>query len=288
MKPPPSRRRFLAAAPALAALPGLSRGAERAGPLAGKIRLAVKYHMIREPALAVREKFAMLQELGFDGTELKTDEKVDPAEIEKAIESTGLPLHGIVNAGSEEILPALELARRFGCESVLSFAREFPELDYRRNFERWQANVRRALPFAEQHGIFLCIENVRATFLKTAEDMAEYIDSFDSEMVRSYFDLGNTITWTEQPAEHWAEVLGKRIHKLDIKDRGHPEFGEPKLARDGASGTDGGEVNWKRVREILVANDFSGWATAEVAGGDRERLAGIAGWMRDVLDLGSG
>jgi hexulose-6-phosphate isomerase len=115
--------------------------------------------------------------------------------------------------------------------------------------------------------------------------MVSFVDFFESPVVRSYFDLGNTITWTEQPAEHWAEVLGKRVYKLDIKDRGHAEFGEAKLKREGAVGTNGGEVHWERVRNILDQNDFSGWATAEVTGGDRKRLKRMAGWMRDVLEL---
>ena len=62
-------------------------------------------------------------------------------------------------------------------------------------------------------------------------------------------------------------------------------FGEPRLKREGAVGTNGGEVHWEKVRQLLAAVEFSGWATAEVRGGDRERLAGIAAWMRDVLDL---
>ncbi|MBL6911072.1 MAG: TIM barrel protein [Pirellulales bacterium] len=146
--------------------------------------------------------------------------------------------------------------------------------------------MRKAIPIAEKWGVSLCIENVRATFLKTGEEMARFIDSFDSPFVRSYFDIGNSITWTEQSAGHWAQVLGRRIYKLDIKDRGHPEFGDAKLKRAGiTTGTDGGEVNWVEVREELNRVSFSGWATAEVTGGDRKRLAGIAGWMRDVLDL---
>ena len=53
----------------------------------------------------------------------------------------------------------------------------------------------------------------------------------------------------------------------------------------GVVGTDGGEVNWREVRASLVANDFSGWAAAEVRGGDTERLTRMAGWMRTVLGL---
>lgn len=274
-----NRRQFLIGSTGLVASSGI------AGYLEGRIRLAVKYHMINEPTLTVVDKFALLREIGFDGTELKTDEKVDHTEIERAIGETGVPVHGIVNAGNQEIIPALELAHRLKCESVLSFAQTQPDLSYEENFAFWQDLVRKALPTAEQHGIPICIENVRASFLDQAEEMARFIDSLDSPMVRSYFDLGNTITWSEQPAEDWARILGKRVQKLDIKDRGHPEFGEAKLKREGVVGSNEGEVHWERVRTLLEGNEFSGWATAEVPGGDRTRLARMKAWMEDVLDL---
>lgn len=263
-----------------------SRRAGASGPLAGRIRIAVKYHMIAEPGLSVVEKFRMLKEIGFDGVELKTDAPINPNEFVTAISETGLPVHGVINSSNPDIVSAVNFARRLGGDSVLVLAKENPDISYEENFRHWQGLVRKAIPLAEQSGIELCIENVRATFLKTGEGMARFIDSFKSAAVRSYFDLGNTITWTEQSAEHWAKVLGNRIYKLDIKDRGHPEFGDPKLKRkDITTGTNGGEVNWVKVREELDRMSFSGWATAEVAGGDRSRLAGIAGWMRDVLDL---
>jgi len=277
-----SRRRFLWSTAALAATP--AKGVN-AGPLAGRIRIAVKYQMIQETDLSVKQKLEMLRKIGFDGVELKVDDEVDQDEMVAATKETGFPVHGIINAAHEDIRPSVELAHRLGCDSVLVLAREFPEVSYEDNFARWQKNVRAVMPLAEQHGIKLCIENVRATFLKTAEKMVSFIDSFESPVVRSYFDLGNAITWTEQPAEHWAEVLGKQVYKLDIKDRGHAEFGEANLKREGAVGTNGGEVHWERVRKILDRNGFSGWSTAEVRGGDRERLKRMAGWMRDVLDL---
>ncbi|MDF1754498.1 MAG: sugar phosphate isomerase/epimerase [Verrucomicrobiales bacterium] len=279
--PYPDRRQFLGTCFA-GGFGGLALGK---GPLSGRIKIAVKYHMITDPTLSVIQKFELLREIGFDGVELKTNEKVDIAEVEKAIDKTGIAVHGIVNAGSPEIAPALELAHRLGSESVLVFAGEKKELSYDDNFAFWQDTIRAVLPLAEKHNLTICIENVRATFLKEAEEMARFIDSFESPTVKSYFDLGNTITWTEQSAQHWAQVLGKRIHKLDIKDRGHAVFGESSRRREGAIGTNGGEVHWEKVRELLVANDFSGWATAEVAGGDRAHLVAMAAWMRDVLDL---
>lgn len=277
-----NRRHFLQAS--VVGLPALQN--MKAGPLAGKIKLAVKYQMILEPELSVRQKFELLKRIGFDGTELSSWEKVDHDEILAAIQETGIPVHGVVNAGRTEILPAIALADKLKSESVLVYAAEDRAISYDQNFAQWQQRVREALPAAQEAGIRICIENVRATFLKTAESMAKFIDSFETATVRSYFDLGNTITWTEQPAEHWAKVLGKRVHKLDIKDRGHAEFGDPRQKREGVTtGTNGGEVNWADVRRHLVANNFSGWATAEVRGGNEARLARMKIWMEDVLEL---
>lgn len=242
--------------------------------------------MIADPGLSIVEKFRMLKEIGFDGVELKTDHVAEANEFVKAIEATGLPVHGAIHSSKPDIASAVNFAKQLGGDSVLVLASEDPKISYDENFRQWQGRVKEAIPVAEKSGVYLCIENVRATFLKTGEEMARFIDSFDSPFVRSYFDLGNTITWTEQSAEHWAKALGSRVYKLDIKDRGHSEFGDAKLKRVGiTTGTDGGEVNWVRVREELDRVSFSGWATAEVAGGDRKRLTGIAGWMRDVLDL---
>ncbi len=278
-----SRRKFvLSTAPAIL---GLRNVCEAKG-LAGKIKIAVKYPMIQEPALSPVEKFRLLREIGFDGVELRTNGKVDPDEFVRARDESGLPIHGVVNSYDPDIARAVRMAKLFGGNSVLVLAREDKEKSFRENSLHWQKLVQNAIPVAERQGITLCIENVRATFLKTGEAMAEFIDSFKTPVVRSYFDIGNTITWTDQSAEHWAHTLGNRIFKLDIKDRGHAVFGDEKLKQLGTTtGTNGGEVNWKAVRSHLEKIQFSGWATAEVAGGDRERLSQMADWMRDVLDL---
>ncbi len=56
-------------------------GAAQSGPLAGKVRIAVKYQMIREANLSVVGKFRLLKEIGFDGTELGRRDKVDRNDI---------------------------------------------------------------------------------------------------------------------------------------------------------------------------------------------------------------
>ena len=283
--PTSSRRKFVQIATPVLLGVGIPVG-RAGGVLAGKIKIAVKYHMIIEPTLSLVEKFRMLREIGFDGVEIKSEEKVDPKTVVQARDESGLPVHGVVNASNPDVVRGVELAKLYGGNSVLVLAREFPDKTFKENADHWRELVQKAIPLAEKHDIKICIENVRATFLKTGESMAEFIDSFGTPVVRSYFDLGNTITWTEQSAEHWAGALGDRIFKLDIKDRGHPEFGEAKLKKTGiTTGTNGGEVNWKAVRAHLEKIGYTGWATAEIKGGNQERLTGIARWMRDVLDL---
>lgn len=253
----------------------------QAAPLR-RIKIAVKFNMIRED-LGITDKFQLLQDLGFDGVEVYSRDRKDEAGYLSATRKTGLPIHGIVNATDPDVKSAVEMASTLGATSVLVLARHDTKKSYEANFAEWQRNVRAAVPTAERLKVRILIENVRATFLKTAEQMVEFIDSFETPFVGSYYDTGNTITWTKQSAEHWAKVLGSRIGRIDVKDRGHAEFGDAKLKSKTAKGTDGGEVNWVEVRQQLRRIKYTGWATAEVAGGDRHRLARMAKWMDGVL-----
>jgi hexulose-6-phosphate isomerase len=92
--------------------------------------------------------------------------------------------------------------------------------------------------------------------------------------VGSYFDIGNACRFAA--SEKWIRILGRRIVKLDVKDwskaKGLCDIGD-------------GDVNWPAVREALAEIHFSGWATAEVRGGGRERLAEISRRMDQVLDI---
>ena len=65
-----SRRDFIvrsAQAAAVTALVGAIPQPARAGEFTGRIRKAVKYHMVTED-LSVLDKFKLLKDLGFDGT----------------------------------------------------------------------------------------------------------------------------------------------------------------------------------------------------------------------------
>jgi hexulose-6-phosphate isomerase len=140
--------------------------------------------------------------------------------------------------------------------------------------------IRKALPLAAQLGVHVLIENVWNRMFYTedggnaqsAEKLAAYIDQIGSPWVGSYFDIGNHQRFGK-PAE-WIRTLGKRIVKLDCKDwsvkGGFGKIGE-------------GEIDWPDVRKALTEIGYTGWATAEVQGGDRAACGEILGQMKKYL-----
>ncbi len=118
------RRRFIAATCSAAAATLVS-GLMRAEEIAPKprIRKAVKFHMVTEN-LSVFDKFKLLKELGFDGTEITPSSKLDPGQIADAIQQTGLPVHGVVNSSNPNLRAAIDLAKTLGANSVLVVAEE--------------------------------------------------------------------------------------------------------------------------------------------------------------------
>jgi len=133
------------------------------------------------------------------------------------------------------------------------------------------------LPLAEELGIKILIENVGNGFCYDPVQMAKYIDEIAHPLVGVHFDIGNHIAVS--PPARWIRVLGKRIKKLDVKDR----MKDRKNAEIGD-----GDAGWPDVRQALRELGYRGWAAAEVNGGGRERLADIVNRMNRVLGKSDG
>jgi hexulose-6-phosphate isomerase len=283
-----SRRRFVQTALAGAALAtrGLraAEGPGKGAQFAGRINKAVKYHMVREP-LSVTDKFKLLKDIGFDGVEPRVNEKrVQPKELLAARDATGLAIHGVVNGSTSDLRGAVDRARLYGATSVLVVAGGVNQhSSYDHNYESTQETIRRALPYAEDHGIDLLVENVWNNFLLSPLEMARYIDELGSPRAGVYFDVGNVVRygWPEQ----WIRILGKRIGKLDIKEYSRKKQRDEGLWKGFVVEIGEGDCGWPAVRKALADMDYRGWATAEVAGGGRKRLAEIAERMDRVLAL---
>ena len=245
-------------------------------------RFGIKYSMIRV-GKTPEEKLRVAKASGVDGVEISMAQRAFAGRIRRESEKLELPIHGVICPDKSMHMQAIDLCEAVGGNAVLVIAEEKSGVSYRENYALSQAIFRRLVSRAERKNIQLLVENVRASFLKEAEEMARFIDELDSPFVGAYFDTGNAITWTRQSAEYWGDVLSHRIKKVDVKDRGHSVFGDPRLRKLSSVGTDGGEVHWENVRRSLAKINFRGWATAEVAGGDGERLKAINLWMRKVL-----
>ena len=284
------RRRFLqrsglflasAAAPALLGRPSLT-GAQEPG---GRFRKAVGFMMIQED-LSVEDKLRLVKDVGFEGVEtpthLRSKKTPEPRVLARASEKVGVPVHGVVNSSHPDLTGAIDEAALYGATSVLYVVRPDPKGSFVENYRRTQAAIRQAVPHAEKKRIHILIENVWNTFLIEPMTMARYIDELDSPYVKAYFDVANVIRWGWP--QHWIEVLAERIVKIHIGEYNLKVAMTEGLAKGFAFPLGQGSIDWDRVREELKKIGYRGWATVEVIGGDRRRLAEISQQMDRVLD----
>jgi L-ribulose-5-phosphate 3-epimerase len=254
-----------------------------AGEFTGKIKKAVKYGMIKDGKTPL-EKLQLLKDLGYDGVEPNFGE-VDMAELAKASEATGMPVHGIVKGWSfDDINVCLDQAKAIGATTVLIVAGKVDEnMPYEQNYIETQEKMKRAGEHAAKTEINLLVENVWNNFLLTPLEMVRYLDEIDNPWVGAYFDVGNVVRYGWP--EHWIPVLGKRIKKLDIKEYSTKKLNDEGLWKGFDVEIGEGTIDWAAVRRELKAIEYTGFATAEVGGGDKKRLADIAARMDKVLDL---
>lgn len=266
--------------------------------LDGRIYKTLKIGMVKIPG-SLEDQFRGVKAIGFDGIELNSP-GLDVEETKRVIAKTGLVVDGTVCSShwkvrhsdpSEEVrvqaLADLQQAIRethaIGGHSVLLVPAHGKDGSRQEVWDRSVENIKLALPLAAELGIYIAIENVWNHFLyqhdgpegQTAGEMADYIDAFDSPWVGAHFDIGNHQKYG--PPAEWIRTLGKRIVKLDVKDWGK-EGGWAPIGE--------GDVDWAAVREALKEIQYTGWAAAEVTGGDQDALQVISHQMDEVLGLG--
>lgn len=290
----PTRREFLAASSAALAATAFSftsSHAEEKTVSSPRLKKAVKLSMVRGNQ-SLLEKFQMLKELGFDGVEGASPNGLDTKEVLEARDKSGLPIHGVVCSTHwrkplsdpdpqvraqcvDDLKTAVRDAKTYGATSVLVVPAVVNEtVSYKDAYERSQAEIKKVLPLAEDMNIQILFENVWNNFLLSPLETARYIDEFESPMVGAYFDVGNVVRYGWPT--HWIEALGERIVKLDIKEYSRKLQNE-KGPRAGFGVEIGeGDCDWPAVMKALEKINYQGWATAEVRGGDRDRMKEIA------------
>lgn len=258
----------------------------RAAESGDRIKKAVGWEMIREN-LSAEDKFRLVKDVGFEGVEINSralkSGGLEPQDIARASEKVGIPIHGVSGASHGDLKGILDEAAIYDATSILHVVRADPNGSYLENYRRSQQAIREAIPHAEKKRIPILIENVWATFLIEPLTMARYIDELNSPFVQAYFDVGNVMRWGVP--QHWIEVLGKRIRKIHVKEYSLKTAMSQGMLKGFDFPMGQGDIQWNRVREELGKIQFRGWATAEVKGGDRQRLAEIFAEMNTILAL---
>ncbi|MGD0259857.1 MAG: sugar phosphate isomerase/epimerase family protein [Verrucomicrobiota bacterium] len=246
----------------------------------------------------VLEKMKAIKEAGFEGTEMMSH--MDQDEVLRARDATGLTIPSVCGQhhwakplshpdpkvraeGLEALKQTLRDAKRYGASSVLLVpAVVSKEIAYDDAYQRSQAEIRKALPLAEELGVKIACENVWNYFLLSPLEAVRYVDEFKSKAIGWHFDVGNIInySWPEQ----WIGILGARIQKFHIK-----EFSRKKRDTEGLwKGFDvrllEGDNNWPAVMKAVDEIGYHGWVMTEQPGGDSpEGLKDLADRLGKVL-----
>ncbi len=176
----------------------------------------------------------------------------DPAVRERAIE-----LHAA----------ALQRAAWLGCGAMLyvpgvvnSPIAPEEHVRYDTAVDRARDGVSRLLETAERVGVDLCLENVWNGLFYSPLELRDFIDSFGSDRLGVYFDVGNVLGYQQRP-EHWIELLSGRIKRVHIK--GYRES----FGFDGSYAFCGlmeGDVPWAATMAALRAIGYEKTLVAEM------------------------
>jgi L-ribulose-5-phosphate 3-epimerase len=257
------------------------------------IKKAVEFSMLPK-SLSVMDAFKLAKDCGFEEIECPTTP--EPARAEEmlaASKTSGVRIHSVMNQAHwssplsspdpavvekslEGMRASLNNAKLWGADTVLLVpAVVNAEVSYAQAWERSQRQIRKLIPIAAESKIVIGIEEVWNKFLLSPLEFAKYIDSFESQWVKAYFDVGN-VAISGYPQD-WIRVLGKRIVKLHIKDF--------KFEKNVASWMPlkEGSINWKAVHAALGEIGYKGTATVELADGDAAYLKEVNRRFEQIL-----
>ena len=193
------RREFLKSGTGALALAALAPGAfaaENEKPEAAAPKRAIKKGIMWGTVGvkgSVLEKMKAIKEAGFEGTEMMSH--MDQDEVLRARDASGVAIPSVCGRdhwgkplsspdpkvraeGLEALKQTLRDAKRYGASSVLLVpAVVTKEVTYNDAYTRSQAEIRKAIPLAEELGVKIACENVWNQFLLSPLEAARYVDA---------------------------------------------------------------------------------------------------------------
>jgi hexulose-6-phosphate isomerase len=164
-------------------------------------------------------------------------------------------------------IAAIERAAWLGCQAILFVPgvvkSPIAPTEIVRNdhaIDRAMVAVARLLKVAESLNVDVCLENVWNGLFTSPLEFRDFVDSFGSERVGIYFDVGNVLRYHQHPP-HWIELLSTRIKRVHVKDfserfdwNGSYSFCE----------LGGGDVPWQATMQALDAIGYDSTVVAEM------------------------
>jgi L-ribulose-5-phosphate 3-epimerase len=294
-----SRREFMKATLAGSIGTGFARNGSALAPLAKPdsgadgsaaaplpIKKAVLLGMLPK-GLTYADRFKLVRNVGFEAVEAyTTPDQREAEEIKKAADDAGVRIHSVMNEGHWEwplsssdpavvekslnaMRTSLHNAKLWGADTVLLVPGVVnPNTRYEDAWTRSQQQIRKLVPLAQELGIVIAVEEVWNKFLLSPLEMTKYVDEFNSQWLKSYFDVGNVVLYGYP--QDWILTLAKRIVKVHLKDFKRKEdcYAWVNLGD--------GDIDWGAVRQAFADIGYSGYATTELEGGDEAYLRDVS------------
>ena len=290
-----------------AARAGQAGGSGIVTPPEGKrILLSCKLGMIPKELdgkkLSAADRLRLAGEAGFDGVDFDQAGEFTPEQAREAVQESGVFVHNAINhahwsqrltsakeeeraRGRANIEHCIRVSHAAGGSGVLIVVGRGGDGPTDVIEQRAREEIKKMLPLAASLGQMILIENVWNQMMydhnappdQGAERFVAFVDSFNSPWVGMYYDIGNHWKYG-QPAE-WIRTFGHRCVKLDVKgfSRAKNKFVDITSEDD--------DLPWDQVQKALDDIGFTGWATAEVGGGNVERLTQVRKQMEKAFGL---
>ena len=152
---------------------------------------------------------------------------------------------------------------------------------YDKALDRLREAINQMLPIAEDLNVDLCMENVWNGFFYSPIELRDFVDSFHSERLGVYLDIGNLIGYQQYPP-HWVELLNSRIKRVQIKDfqENFDWTGSFSFCDIGA-----GDVPWKESIAALNAIQYNRTIIAEMLPWDETILSRTSAAMDQLFNF---
>ena len=262
---------------------------------------------------SIESALSQTKKNGFDALELSVSSEgvintnISKAECEiirKKIDDSGIFVDSIATGMSWGVSPtsndrsireksiklhqdALKVASFLGCKALLFVPGVVkspisPDIvRYDKALDRLREAINQMLPIAEDLNVDLCMENVWNGFFYSPIELRDFVDSFDSNRLGVYLDIGNLIGYQQYPP-HWVELLNSRIKRVQIKDfqENFDWTGSFSFCDIGA-----GDVPWKETIAALNAIQYKSTIIAEMLPWDETILSRTSAAMDQLFNF---